>query len=100
MPLLIFMVTPPYHKEHASKLWFVMWVTVWSSSVGSALAMLVNVRAAGEGTSSPFYVKTNPRLCFQPAAFALAWKWSGVEHEITALTRPSSGSVMQTAHDI
>jgi len=106
LPLFLFMVTPPYHQEHASKLWFVMWVTVWSSSVGSVLAMLVNVRAAGEGTSSGFYVRTNPRVCFQTKVFSLAWKWSGVEHEIHALTRPagsagslgSAGSVSGAPH--
>ena len=90
VPLLIFLVTPPYHKEHASKVGFVGWVTLWSSAVGSTLAMLVAVRAAGEGTSSSFYVRTNPRMCFQSAVFRWAYAWSGVEHEITAITRISS----------
>jgi hypothetical protein len=90
VPLLIFLVTPPYHKMHASKVAFVGWVTLWSSAVGSTLAMLVAVRAAGEGTSSSFYVRTNPRMCFQSAVFRWAYAWSGVEHEITAITRVSS----------
>jgi hypothetical protein len=48
------------------------------------------VRAAGEGTSSPFYVRTHPRLCAQSTIFQLAWRWSGAEGELEALTRPPS----------
>ena len=92
VPLLLFLALPPYHREHASKVWFVLFVTLWSSAVGAALSTLVCVRAAGEGTSSPFYVRTNgSRVCVQPAVFKLAWRWSGVEHEIIAITRPPSG---------
>ena len=59
VPLVLFLVTPPYHRQHCSKSAFVWWVTGWSSSVGAALVTIVQVRAAGEGTSSPFYLKTN-----------------------------------------
>ena len=91
-PLLLFLLSPPYHREHAGKAWFVLFVTLWSSAVGATLSTLVCVRAAGEGTSSPFYVRTNSRVCFQPAVFKLAWRWSGVQDEIAAITRPPSAS--------
>lgn len=91
-PLLFFLLSPPYHWERADKAWFVLFVTLWSSGVGATLSTLVCVRAAGEGTSSPFYVRTNSRVCFQPAVFKLAWRWSGVEEEIVAITRPPSSS--------
>jgi len=89
LPLLLFVALPPYHKEHCSKLTFVTWVTVWSSTAGAALCTLVQVRAAGEGTSSPFYVRTHPRVCFQSTVFRMAWTWSGAEAELDALTRPT-----------
>jgi len=60
LPLIAFLITPPYHKEQASKTAFVLFVTLWSSGVGAALSTLVCVRAAGEGTSSPFYVRCEP----------------------------------------
>jgi len=90
LPLLLFLATPPYHKEHCSKLGFVAWVTLWSSAVGATLCTLVQVRAAGEGTSSPVFFRTDTRLCFQPMVFRLAWVVSGAEAELQALTRPSS----------
>ena len=98
LPPLLFVLTPPYQKEHCSKLVFVSWVTVWSSSVGAALCTLVQVRAAGEGTTSPFYVKTNPRLCFQSTAFRWAWAWSGAEAELNAITRPSATPATPFGH--
>jgi hypothetical protein len=45
LPLIVFFATPPYHKEHCSKITFVTWVTVWSSSAGAALCTLVQARA-------------------------------------------------------
>ena len=98
LPLVLFLVTPPYHKEHCSKLAFVTWVTVWSSTAGAALGTIVQVRAAGEGTTSPFYVRTNPKLCFQSTVFTLAWRWSGAEDELNALTRPPAPSATPYGH--
>lgn len=73
VPLIAFLITPPYHKEQASKTAFVLFVTLWSSGVGAALSTLVCVRAAGEGTSSPFYVRCEPSSGrAPPAAHALA----------------------------
>lgn len=61
-----------------SKLTFVLFVTIWASIVGSVLCMLLQVRAAGEGTSSPFFVRTNPYY-YQQVIFKLAWRWAGAE---------------------
>ncbi len=56
------------------------------------------MRAAGEGTSSPFYVRTNPRLCFQSTIFTLAWRLSGAEEELNVLTRPPSVPTLPYGH--
>ena len=103
VPLFVFLITPPYHREHCSKLMFVSWVTGWSSSVGAALVTIVQVRAAGEGTSSPFYLKTSVNgrdVCFQSTVFKMAWTWSGAEHELDVLTRPPAHNTRPYGHQL
>jgi hypothetical protein len=103
VPLVLFLVTPPYHRQHCSKSAFVWWVTGWSSSVGAALVTIVQVRAAGEGTSSPFYLKTNLNgrdVCFQSTVFKIAWTWSGAEAELNALTRPPAHATQPFGHQL
>ncbi len=53
LPLVVFFATPPYHKEHCSKITFVTWVTVWSSSAGAALCTLVQARTHAEQCCMP-----------------------------------------------
>ncbi len=43
-PLVLFILLPPYHKEHCTKLAFVTWVVVWSSTAGAVLCTIVQAR--------------------------------------------------------
>lgn len=65
LPFLLILLSRPGYMPW-SKGQFVLFVTFWASVAGATVCLLLQVRAAGEGTSSPFLVKTN-QYCYQQA---------------------------------
>ena len=49
------------------------------------------VRAAGEGTTSPFYVRTNP-YCYQQMVFKLAWRLANGDDAVALTMGGTSGA--------
>lgn len=80
-PFLMILLSRPGSMPW-SKGQFVLFVTFWASVAGSTVCLLLQVRAAGEGTSSPFLVKTN-KYCYQQARCAAQ---KGAEREFSHVT--------------
>lgn len=92
IPFLLILLSRPGALPW-SKGQFVLFVCLWASAAGATVCLLLQVRAAGEGTTSPFLVKTHP-YCYQQAIFRLAWQWAGADSEGHGVTKggPARGA--------